>query len=183
MALNSSRTGPPRSRVKRSQGPREQQKIKFAKGYGKPLAPESIAKRHQQFLRQQRENKVKVVSLVRRGEQRGRVGIKGAPRRGVDFKRGRVIDPERLKQTAEYRQLTIIKRKAVTSSWVKEIQMVMFNGQPALAVVFNNGFKAVYPTTNVRDYEAMSRAASKGKYVWAALYHGKPGRGAPYFKA
>jgi hypothetical protein len=155
---------------------RPQQKIKFKKGFGKPLDPKSIKKRHQQFLRQQREGKTPVRSLVARGVQRGRQ----EKIRGVPFKRGVKVAASRLKQFAEFGEMDVIREVSVTSSWVDSIHLVKFHGQPALAITFHNDFVALYPTTNVRDYEAMSRAASKGKYIWAALYHGRKGQGAPY---
>ena len=139
-----------------------QQEIKFKKGYGKATKAADIKKRHQQFLRQQREGKVKVRSIV---------GRKG---RGVKVAAGR------LKQFAAMGEMEVIREKSVTSSWVRMIHLVKFRKQPALAVTFRNGFTALYTQSNVRDYEAMSRSASKGKYMWAAIYHGVPRAGSPY---
>lgn len=161
-----------------------QQKITFKKGYGKPFDPEAIKKRHQQFLRQQRELKAGPVrSLVGRAEQRGyqkRIT-------GIEYKRGVKVAAKRLKQFAGHRQYEVITdkngrpiEKKVSSSWVSMVHLVMFNNQPALAITFHDGFTALYTSSNIRDYEAMSLSASKGKYIWAALYHGQPGRGAPY---
>ena len=154
---------------------RPQQKIKLRIGHGKPLDPEDIATRKRQFQRQQRENKAKVRSLVRRDVATGRQ----ASRRS-QFKRGVAVATTRLKQFAEIGEMEVIREKAVSSSWVSMIHLVKLRGQPALAVTFRSGFTALYPTTNIRDYEAMSAAASKGGYIWAALYHGRPGQGAPY---
>jgi len=154
---------------------RPQQKIKFAKGFGKPLKPADIKKRHQQFLRQQRENKVKVQSLVGRDYSTGR---QAAGR--TKFLRGAKIKTSRLKQFAEYGQMAIIREERVSSSWVSKIYLIMLQNGPALAISFRDGFTALYPSTNIRDYEAMSAAASKGGYIWAALYHGYKGQGAPY---
>lgn len=153
-----------------------QQKIKFVKGAGKPIDAASIKKRHQQFLRQQREGKVKVRSLVGR---EGRVGRQPA-RRQREFRRGVRVATTRLKQFASFGEMEVIREVRVTSSWVSMIHLVKFQNRPALAITFRDGFTALYPTTNIRDYEAMSRTASKGKFIWAALYHGIPGSGAPY---
>ncbi len=50
-----------------------------------------------------------------------------------------------------------------------------------LAITFRkSGFVALYPTTSIKDFEIMAASASKGKYIWTALYHGIPGAGAPY---
>lgn len=162
---------------------KDKAKIKLVVGHGKPFQADDIKRRHQQFIRQQREGKHKVHSLVGRAAQTGyQERIKG-----VEYKRGVRVAKSRLEQLMGHRQYEVItdehgKRieKAVTSSWVKMIHLVMFNRQPALAVSFHDGFTALYTTSNIRDYEAMARAASKGKYVWAALYHGRPGHGAPY---
>ncbi len=155
---------------------RPQQKIKLVKGAGTPTGAPSIAKRHQQFLRQQREGKVKVRSLVGRDVARGR---QASTR--VTFKRGAKVATTRLKQFAEFGVLDVIREVKVTSSWVDTIHLVMLRDGPALAITFRkSGFTALYPTTNIRDYEAMSRAASKGKFIWAALYHGRPGQGVAY---
>ncbi len=139
-----------------------QQKITFKKGFGGALSAGAIKKRHQQFLRQQRELKVKVRSIVAR---KGR-GVK--------------VAAKRLKQFAGFGEMEVIRERKVSSSWVSMIHLVKYQNRPALAITFRSGFVALYTTSNVRDYEAMSRAASKGKYVWAALYHGRPGAGAPY---
>jgi hypothetical protein len=34
--------------------------------------------------------------------------------------------------------------------------------------------------TALPDYERMSASASKGQFIWKALYHGIPGAGSPY---
>jgi len=152
-----------RLQVKVGQAPiRPQQLVPFKPGAGKPFDPESIKLRHRQFLRQQRENKIKVRSIV--------------ARRG----RGVAVAARRLKQFAEFGEMEVIREMPVTSSWVSTIHLVKYQNQPALAITFHSGFTALYPTTNIRDYEAMSRSASKGKYIWASLYHGVPGAGAPY---
>jgi len=166
-----------RLQVKVGQAPiRPQQLVPFKPGAGKAFDPESIKLRHRQFLRQQRENKIKVRSIVRRSKQTGfQRRIKG-----VVFKRGVVVASTRLKQFAEFSEMEVIREMPVTSSWVSTIHLVKYQNQPALAITFHSGFTALYPTTNIRDYEAMSRSASKGKYIWASLYHGVPGAGAPY---
>ncbi len=156
-------------------GPPPQQKIRFRKGVGKPLAPASIKKRSQQFERQQRENKVKVRSLVGRDPATGRQAVSR-----VTFKRGVKVAAKRLKQFAGFGELEVIREMNVTSSWVAAIHLVNFRREPALAVTFRSGFVALYTTTNIRDFEAMSSSASKGKYIWRALYFGVPGAGAPY---
>ena len=152
-----------------------QQKITFKKGFGRPLDLSDIQKRHEQFLRQQREGKVKVTSIVGRDPRTGR-----RETLRVKYKRGVKVAAERQKQFALFGELEVIKEMSVTSSWVDMIHLVKFRGEPALAITFRDGFTALYPTTNIRDYEAMSKSASEGKFVWAALYHGRPGRGAPY---
>lgn len=154
---------------------RPQQKIKLRVGHGLPFDPEDIKTRERQFLRQQRENKVKVRSLVRRDAATGRQATSR-----VNFQRGQRVAATRLKQFAEFGEMEVIREVNVTSSWVSQVHLVKFRNQPALAVTFRSGFVALYPTTNIRDYEAMSGSASKGKYIWAALYHGVPGAGAPY---
>ena len=154
---------------------RPQQKIKTKEGFGKPFDADDIAKRKRQIQRQQRENKVKVRSLVGRDVARGR---QASTR--VVFKRGTRIAAKKLKQFAEFGAFEVIREKRVTSSWVSMIHLVMLQNGPALAISFHNGFTALYPTTNVRDYEIMAAAASKGGYIWRALYHGRPGQGVPY---
>ena len=154
---------------------RPQQKIKFRVGFGKPLDVEDIAKRKQQFERQQRENKQIARSIVGRDVARGRQAV-----RRVTFKRGQRVAATRLKQFAEFGELEVIREMNVTSSWVASIHLVIVAGEPALAITFRSGFVAMYPTTNIRDYETMSAAASKGGYIWRTLYFGIPGAGVPY---
>jgi len=38
----------------------------------------------------------------------------------------------------------------------------------------------LYTSTALADYKRMAAAASKGKFIWRALYHGIPGAGASY---
>ena len=86
-----------------------------------------------------------------------------------------------LKETLkQYGQGEVIKERAVSSSWVAMIHLVRWQNHPALAVTFRNGVSVVYRHSGLRDYETMSGAPSKGKYIWRALYHGIPGAGAPY---
>ena len=160
---------------------RPQQRIKFKVGFGKPSSAEDIAKRKKQFQRQQRENKVIAKSLVRRDKARGRQASSR-----VNFKRG-VVASTRLKQFAEQGYLDVVTdsrgrrmEKTVSSSWVSMIHLVMMRNGPGLAITFHNGFTALYPSTNILDYEIMSASASKGGYIWKALYHGRPGQGVPY---
>jgi len=153
-----------------------QQKIVFKKGFGKQFSPEDIAKRKKQFQRQQRENKKIARSLVKRDPSRGRQSA-----RRSKFKRGQAVATKRLKLfRANIGELEVIKEMNVSSSWVSKIHLVMVSRRPALAITFHDEFVALYPTTNIRDYEAMSRSASKGGYIWAALYHGRPGQGVAY---
>lgn len=154
---------------------RPQQKITFKKGFGKPLAQADIEKRSRQFLRQQRENKVIARSIIGRDVATGRQAA-----RRVTFKRGQRVATTRLKQFAEFGNLEVIREVRVSSSWVSMIHLVQMRNGPGLAITFRDGFTALYPTTNIRDYEIMAAAASKGKYIWFALYHGIPGAGAPY---
>lgn len=154
---------------------RPQQGIRFKKGFGKPLAQADIEKRSQQFLRQQRENKAIARSIVGRDVATGRQAT-----RRVTFKRGARVAAARLKQFAEFGNLEVIREVRVTSSWVSMIHLVQMRNGPGLAITFRDGFTALYPTTNIRDYETMAAAASKGKYIWTVLYHGIPGAGAPY---
>ena len=154
---------------------RPQQWVEFKKGFGQPLEPEDIAERSRRFKLQQAKLKTPVRSIVGRAPQRGeRTTMR------IAYKRGAKVAAERLKQFAEFGELEVIKELKVTSSWVSMIHLVKFRNEPALAITFRDGFVALYPTSNIRDYEAMSRSASKGKYVWAALYHGRKGQGAPY---
>ncbi len=154
---------------------RPQEKITFRKGFGKATKQADIEKRSRQFIRQQRENKIIARSLVGRDVATGR---QAAGR--VTFKRGQQVAGKRLKQFAEFGNLEVIREVRVTSSWVSMIHLVQMRNGPGLAITFRDGFTALYPTTNIRDYEIMSAAASKGKYIWRALYHGIPGAGAPY---
>jgi hypothetical protein len=180
--LASSTTRPGTKKTPQVRKRRPQQKIKLTVGFGKPLDKADIAKRKKQFERQQRENKAKARSLVRRDVARGRQASSR-----VTFKRG-TVGAQRLKQFAEIGNLEVVTdsrgrrmEKRVTSSWVSMIHLVMLRNGPALAITFRkSGFVALYPTTNITDYESMSRAASKGGWIWAVLYHGKPGRGVPY---
>jgi len=157
-------------------------KIKLRVGFGQPFAAEDIAKRKRQFQRQQAQNKTIARSLVRRDAARGRQAINR-----VNFKRGRAVATERIRQFKEFEELEVLRdsrgrlmEKHVNSSWVSMIHLVGFQDKPALAITFHNGFTALYPTTNLMDYETMSAAASKGGYIWASLYHGKPGQGVAY---
>jgi len=159
----------------RIQRRRPQQKIKLKVGFGKPMVAADIAKRKKQFQRQQRENKTIARSLLKRDVARGRQDV-----RRVTFKRGQRVAATRLKQFAEFGELEVIRETNVTSSWVASIHLVLVAGEPALAITFHSGFVALYPTTNIRDYETMAAAASKGGYIWRALYFGKPGQGVPY---
>ncbi len=65
----------------------------------------------------------------------------------------------------------VIETISVTSTWVARIHLVMWGDQPALAVTFKSGFTALYPATTFRTFNRMRGSASKGKFVWAALYH------------
>jgi len=112
------------------------------------------------FARQQREKRIR--SIV------GRAG------------RGRIDTPGRLKSFKGIRAGTIIERRPVNSTWLTEILLVMFNGQPALGCTFKDGVSIVYTTTSMKDFELMAAAGSKGKFIWRRLYHGVPGAGAPY---
>lgn len=155
---------------------RPQQKIRFKMGFGKADVAADIAKRKKQFQRQQRENVARARSLVGRDPATGRQAVSR-----VSFKRGVRVSAGRLKQFAEFGELEVIREQRVTSSWVQSIHLVVFRGQPALAITFRrSGFVALYPSTNIRDYEVMAAAASKGGYIWTVLYHGVPGAGAPY---
>ncbi len=84
------------------------------------------------------------------------------------------------KEFAGFADQAIIERRAVNSSWVAEILLVMFGGAPRLGVKFHDGTTIVYTTTNLTDWKHMAGAASKGKLIWAKLYKGVPGAGAPY---
>ncbi len=173
--LASATTRPGTKPVPQARKRRPQQKITFKKGFGKPTKQADIEKRSRQFLRQQRENKVIARSLVGRDVATGRQAS-----RRVTFKRGGRVAAERLKQFAEFGNLEVIREKRVSSSWVSMIHLIQMRNGPGLAITFRDGFTALYPTTNIRDYEIMAAAASKGKYIWIALYHGIPGSGAPY---
>ncbi len=65
----------------------------------------------------------------------------------------------------------VIDRIAVNSSWVSHVLLVMYNGAPRLGFRFaKDGVEIVYTTTNLTDFKHASGAASKGKYIWMALY-------------
>ena len=98
-------------------------------------------------------------------------------------RRRSVVDRERPQARRSFKgipQGTIFEEKSVNSSWVTKIALVMWRGQPALGVSFKSGVSVVYRTTSEADYQRMATAASKGKFIWATLYHGIPGAGAPY---
>ncbi len=61
----------------------------------------------------------------------------------------------------------INKRQAVTSSWVRAIELV----NSTLVIEFKDGFRALYPGTTPADFDRMAAAPSKGKHVWAEYYH------------
>ncbi len=84
------------------------------------------------------------------------------------------------KEFAGFAEGAIIQRIAVNSSWVREVLLVMQAGAPRLGATFHNGVSVVYTTSNLTDFKHMAGSASKGKFIWRALYHGKPGQGAPY---
>jgi hypothetical protein len=94
--------------------------------------------------------------------------------------RGRLDVPGELKQYKKFRPGQIIERRAVNSSWLTEILLVMIGDQPALGCTFKDGTSIVYTKTNLRDWELMAAAGSKGKFIWRRLYHGVPGAGSPY---
>jgi len=134
------------------------------------VAPEAVPKRE----------KVKVL--------KGQISPKaraGKFRKGPRYKSivGREEAPQaRAKAVSQYGRLSegdVLEEEVVNSSWVKRIFLIVWGGRPALAVEFNR-ITVVYPTTNVTNFKHMAAAASKGKYVWAALYHGIPKAGAPY---
>ncbi len=84
------------------------------------------------------------------------------------------------KEFAGYADRAIIQTVPVNSSWVSQVLLVMFGGAPKLGVKFNDGTTIVYTTSNLTDFKHMAGAASKGRFIWAALYKGVPGAGAPY---
>ena len=88
--------------------------------------------------------------------------------------------PKELKQFAGAVQFEVLQERSVNSSWVRMIHLIMYNGKPALGVTFHSGVTVLYTTTAVNDYKRMADSASKGKFIWRALYHGRPGQGAPY---
>ena len=83
------------------------------------------------------------------------------------------ISAKNLEPFAGFVHGQVIKTVAVTSSWVQQISLVMWGEQPALAITFHDGYTALYPTTTFRTFDRMADSASKGKFVWAALYYGK----------
>jgi hypothetical protein len=76
--------------------------------------------------------------------------------------------------------LEVLQSVTVNSSWVAAVLLVMYGQAPALGVRFKNGVTVVYTTTNITDFKHMAASASKGKFIWRALYHGVVGAGAPY---
>jgi len=95
--------------------------------------------------------------------------------------RGRLKIPGQLKQYGDIAPGTILEERPVNSTWVKSIFLYMLGEQPALGVRFKRDDVAiVYTNTNLADFRQMALAASKGKFIWARLYHGIPGAGAPY---
>ena len=124
----------------------------------------TLAARATIFARQQRERRVR--SIV------GRVGT------------GRLTPEQQrdLRAFAGRKRDAILQRIPVNSSWVAEVLLVATGDGPALGVKFLNDVTVVYTNTSLNDFEMMARAASKGKFIWARLYHGIPGAGAPYRK-
>lgn len=66
--------------------------------------------------------------------------------------------------------MQVLRRRHVTSTWVKTLYLIMYAGQPRLAIRFKDNYTCLYPNTNSRDYDYAVAAASKGRHVWAALY-------------
>jgi len=67
--------------------------------------------------------------------------------------------------------LVVIKELPIKSSWVESIHLVMWEGEPVLAVTFKDGACCLYPATTETDYHAMVVTGSKGKFVWNNLYN------------
>ena len=142
-------------RVKRAPGPTPPlERVKVLKGQ------RSLKARAGLFAKQQRKDRLRSI----------------AARKG----RGRMKIPGQLKQYADIPPGTILEERPVNSSWVASIFIYMLGRYPALGVRFLNGVAVVYTNTNLDDFRRMADAASKGKFIWARLYHGIPGAGAPY---
>lgn len=63
----------------------------------------------------------------------------------------------------------------VTSSWVDKIAYVRYGRQNGVAVQFhdkqgNPTVQCFYPNTDLRDYDYLRKAASKGKAIWRRFY-------------
>ncbi len=85
------------------------------------------------------------------------------------------------KEFAGFAEGVVIDRIAVNSDWVSHVLLVMHNDAPRLGFRFRkDGVEIVYTTSNLTDFKHAAGAASKGKFIWRALYHGVPGAGAPY---
>jgi len=101
--------------------------------------------------------------------QKGRGEVAPSTGRKLGGKRA-PISAKNLQPFQGFSHLQVIRTFPVTSSWVRSIKLVMFHGQPALAVTFKSDVTCLYPKTTFRTFNAMHLAASKGKFVWAALY-------------
>lgn len=85
------------------------------------------------------------------------------------------------KEFAGIAEGVVIDRIAVNSDWVSHVLLVMHNGAPRLGFRFKkDGVEIVYTTTNLTDFKHAAGSASKGKFIWQALYRGVPHAGAPY---
>lgn len=116
------------------------------------------------FARQQREQRIRSI-IGRKG--RGKL----TPEQQAELRR---------KTFTQFQDRDVIDRRSVNSSWVAEILLVMWQGQPALGVKFHNGVIVVYTQTTLKDFQLMAAAGSKGKFIWARYYKGIPGAGSPY---
>ena len=124
----------------------------------------SLAARATVFARQQREQRVRSI-VGRKG--RGKL----TPAQQQELQR---------KTFAGAVNMEVLAEQSVNSSWVSMIHLIMYAGQPALGVTFRSGVTVIYTRSSLKDYEAMAAAGSKGKFIWARLYHGIPGAGSPY---
>lgn len=73
--------------------------------------------------------------------------------------------------TATGKRLTVIRGpKQVDSSWVDSIAYVRYGSRNGVAVRFLSGADVFYPNTDIRDYEYLRDAASKGRAIHRRFY-------------
>lgn len=67
--------------------------------------------------------------------------------------------------------ITVIRGpKDVESSWVDKIAYIRYGRKNGVAIQFLSGAQCFYPSTDLKDYEYLRDAGSKGKAVWRRFY-------------